>query len=120
MRNEPFIINKCAITLDGKIAADSGDSKWISNEYTRLFVHKLRSKVDAVIIGSNTFINDNPMLNVRLNDFNGDIYNKLKESSGIVSGRDNFYLTGLLNSEITDYKEPLRVMIGMPLIFLGF
>lgn len=114
LRSQPFIINKCALTLDGKIAALSGDSKWISNEYSRLFVHKLRSKVDAVIVGSNTLIKDNPMLNVRLNDFSTDIHNSLSECTGCMTGRDNFYLAEILKSEITDYSDPLRVLIGIP------
>ncbi len=114
LRGLPFVINKCAVTLDGRIAANSGDSKWISNEYTRLFVHKLRSKVDAVIVGSNTLIKDNPMLNVRINDFGNDIRTVLKESSSRISGRDNFFLAELLKTEITDYKDPLRVLVGLP------
>jgi diaminohydroxyphosphoribosylaminopyrimidine deaminase/5-amino-6-(5-phosphoribosylamino)uracil reductase len=114
LRGQPFIINKCAVTLDGKIAASSGDSKWISNEYSRLFVHKLRSKVDAVIVGSNTLVKDNPMLNVRMNDFGADIKNSLSGCCGCMAGRDNFYLAELMKSEITDYKDPLRVLVGIP------
>jgi len=114
LRGHPFIINKCAVTLDGKIASNSGDSKWISNEYTRLFVHKLRSKVDAVIIGSNTLIKDNPMLNVRINDFNEDVKNVLSESGTRISGRDNFFLAELLKEDIIEYKDPLRVLVGIP------
>lgn len=114
LRNQPFIINKCAVTLDGKIASSSGDSKWISNEYTRLLVHKLRSKVDAVIIGSNTLKMDNPMLNVRVDDFGDDIKVALKETSGKINGRDNFFLAELLKSEITEYRDPLRVLVGIP------
>lgn len=114
LRGQPFIINKCAVTLDGKIASSSGDSKWISNEYTRLLVHKLRSKVDAVIIGSNTLMKDNPMLNVRLGDFNDDIKSVLTATSGMINGKDNFFLAELLKAEINDYNDPLRVLVGMP------
>jgi len=114
LRCQPFIINKCAVTLDGKIASSSGDSKWISNDYTRLFVHKLRSKVDAVIIGSNTLMMDNPMLNVRLGDFGDDIKSVLTETSEMINGRNNFFLAELLKTEINDYKDPLRVLVGMP------
>jgi len=114
LRCQPFIINKCAVTLDGRIAASSGDSKWISNEYTRLFVHKLRSRVDAVIIGSNTLMKDNPMLNVRINDFDNEIHRVLAESCSRISGRDNFFLAELLKSKIIDCNDPLRVLIGMP------
>ncbi|PKL15682.1 MAG: riboflavin biosynthesis protein RibD [Spirochaetae bacterium HGW-Spirochaetae-5] len=114
LRGQPFVINKCAVTLDGKIAASSGDSRWISNEYSRLFVHKLRSKVDAVIVGSNTLVKDNPMLNIRMNDFGDDIKNSLSDCCGCMTGRDNFYLAELMKSEIKDYKDPLRVLVGIP------
>ena len=62
----PFVHAKWAMTLDGKIAARSGDSKWISCEKSREIVHKLRAECDAVMTGSNTVLTDNPQLNVRL------------------------------------------------------
>lgn len=63
---KPFIIMKNAVSLDGKIAADNGNSKWITNEKSRQQVHHLRQEVDAVITTINTVKQDNPMLNVRL------------------------------------------------------
>ncbi|MFN7730980.1 MAG: bifunctional diaminohydroxyphosphoribosylaminopyrimidine deaminase/5-amino-6-(5-phosphoribosylamino)uracil reductase RibD [Pirellula sp.] len=62
----PWVIAKWAMTLDGALAADSGDSKWISNETSRLAVHRLRSVCDAVIIGSQTALRDDPLLTTRL------------------------------------------------------
>ncbi|MCL1864598.1 MAG: bifunctional diaminohydroxyphosphoribosylaminopyrimidine deaminase/5-amino-6-(5-phosphoribosylamino)uracil reductase RibD [Spirochaetes bacterium] len=114
LQGQPFIINKCAVTLDGRIASTTGDSKWISNEYTRLLVHKLRAKVDAIIIGCNTLIQDNPMLNARVNDFNSDIKAGLSESLNYINGRRNFFLTKLLTADIDDYNDPLRVLVGIP------
>ena len=61
----PYCILKTAISLDGHIATETGDSKWISNEKSRSSVHKLRSESHAIIVGSNTVLKDNPMLNVR-------------------------------------------------------
>ena len=62
----PFVILKWASTLDGKIATVDGDSKWISNDQSRKFAHKLRSQVDAVLVGVDTMIKDDPELNTRL------------------------------------------------------
>jgi diaminohydroxyphosphoribosylaminopyrimidine deaminase/5-amino-6-(5-phosphoribosylamino)uracil reductase len=61
----PFVTLKTAMTLDGKIATHTGDSKWISSETSRRLVHALRNEYDAVMVGSDTVIQDDPMLNVR-------------------------------------------------------
>lgn len=61
----PLVISKMALTLDGKVATYSGDSKWISNDMSRTLVHYKRSKFDAVMVGIGTVIKDNPELNVR-------------------------------------------------------
>jgi len=64
-QHRPWIIAKWAMTLDGKIATQTGGSKWISNEACRAIVHQIRGRVDAVIIGSGTALSDDPMLNAR-------------------------------------------------------
>ncbi|MBF2003087.1 MAG: bifunctional diaminohydroxyphosphoribosylaminopyrimidine deaminase/5-amino-6-(5-phosphoribosylamino)uracil reductase RibD [Synechococcales cyanobacterium M58_A2018_015] len=58
----PFGILKYAMTLDGKIAATTGHSAWVTSEAARTWVHQLRSRCDAVIIGGNTVRQDNPHL----------------------------------------------------------
>lgn len=58
----PFVILKLAYSLDGKTKTETGDSKWISSDNSRTFVHKLRSQVDAVLVGINTVLKDNPQL----------------------------------------------------------
>ncbi len=64
--NQPFVILKSAMSLDGKIATASGESQWISSEASRLEGHEIRNSVDAVLVGVNTVINDNPSLTTRL------------------------------------------------------
>ncbi len=61
----PYVIAKWAMTLDGKIATQTGDSKWISNEKSRNYVHDLRGKMDAIMVGSGTVIADDPLLTCR-------------------------------------------------------
>jgi diaminohydroxyphosphoribosylaminopyrimidine deaminase / 5-amino-6-(5-phosphoribosylamino)uracil reductase len=62
----PFVILKAAISLDGRIATRTGDSKWISNERSRLLVHRIRNQVDGVVVGIGTVVKDDPLLTVRL------------------------------------------------------
>ena len=61
----PFVTVKFAMSLDGKIATNSGESKWITNEKSRDFVHFLRAINDGVMIASNTAMIDNPTLTSR-------------------------------------------------------
>lgn len=64
-RRIPFVTLKAALTLDGKIACRTGDSKWISSAATRDYVHLLRGEQDALMIGVNTLLADDPRLTVR-------------------------------------------------------
>lgn len=62
----PFVILKCAATLDGRIATSSGDSKWITGESARDYGHRIRHEVDGILIGSGTLHADNPSLTARV------------------------------------------------------
>lgn len=57
---------KVASSLDGKIAISTGESKWITGEKARKYAHKLRHICDAILVGKNTIIKDNPELTCRL------------------------------------------------------
>jgi len=63
---KPFVIIKVAMSADGKIATKTGDSKYITSKEARAYVHKLRTEVDAIMVGLNTVLRDNPELTPRL------------------------------------------------------
>ncbi len=65
-RGLPFVTLKLAASLDGKIAAGSGEARWISSEQSRRAVHRLRNQVDAVLVGAGTVIADDPQLTCRI------------------------------------------------------
>ena len=66
VNKEPFVLYKSAMSLDGKIATSTGESQWISCEASRREVHELRHQYMAIMVGSQTVLDDDPMLNCRL------------------------------------------------------
>ena len=70
--NLPYVALKYAMTLDGKIACKMGESKWISNEKSREYVHALRNCYSGILAGIGTVLKDDPMLNCRLKNESGE------------------------------------------------
>ena len=64
-KQQPWVIAKWAMTMDGNIATHTGSSRWISGEESRTRVHKLRGRVDAVLVGRKTAAQDDPLLTAR-------------------------------------------------------
>jgi diaminohydroxyphosphoribosylaminopyrimidine deaminase/5-amino-6-(5-phosphoribosylamino)uracil reductase len=62
----PFVTLKAAVTLDGRLATRTGDARWVTGEAARAWVHRLRDRVDAVLVGAGTARADNPRLTTRL------------------------------------------------------
>ena len=97
-KNLPYIILKWAETKDGFIARENGDSKWISNEMSRSYVHRWRSQEDGILVGVETANKDNPKLNVR--NWNGnnpiriilDPNSRLKENLNIHEGPNTTFI----------------------------
>ena len=89
----PFVRIKMAMSLDGKTAMASGESQWITGSEARYDVQRLRAQADAILTGSGTVLDDDPSLNVR------------------IKPRD----ISLENKEITELKQPLRVVLDSDL-----
>jgi diaminohydroxyphosphoribosylaminopyrimidine deaminase/5-amino-6-(5-phosphoribosylamino)uracil reductase len=68
LTGRPHVVFKSAMSLDGKVATQTGDSKWISGEESRRLVHRWRSEVDAICIGIGTALADDPLLTARTED----------------------------------------------------
>ena len=109
----PFVILKYAATLDGRIATKTGDSKWISGEESRAFVHRLRHNVDAIMVGVGTVKKDDPNLTTRIPGAAGvdpkriilDTYLSIPESSRVLhldSHAGTIIVTG---DEISEEKK---------------
>jgi len=101
----PFVIVKCAATLDGRIATRTGDSKWVSCETSRKFVHQLRHATDAIMVGIGTVKKDNPALTTRLDNIKGkdpvriilDTHLSVSEDAQVLkndSDAETFVITG--------------------------
>lgn len=80
----PFVIAKCGMSLDGKIATRTGDSKWVTGEESRAMVHRIRNEVDAILVGSRTVMIDDPSLTTRIREEKG------KDPVRIILDADNY------------------------------
>lgn len=69
----PFIHMKYAMTLDGKIATETGESKWISSEQSREHAHRLRGELSGIMVGIGTVLKDNPQLTCRIEGYKNPI-----------------------------------------------
>jgi diaminohydroxyphosphoribosylaminopyrimidine deaminase/5-amino-6-(5-phosphoribosylamino)uracil reductase len=105
----PFVIVKAAMTLDGKIATASGESKWITGGKARAYGMKLRQGADAVLVGINTIIADNASLTVRLNaDSKGNIGHPTPTNSVSASTRQSRCREQASNNQ---HPKPRRMVL---------
>ncbi len=101
----PFVTAKFALSLDGKIATRSGDSKWISGSEARKYVHYLRYTADAIMAGANTVITDDPRLTCRYAGKGGEV--RKQPLRVIVDG------TGRTSSIAQVFNEPGKALLAI-------
>jgi diaminohydroxyphosphoribosylaminopyrimidine deaminase/5-amino-6-(5-phosphoribosylamino)uracil reductase len=114
-KKRPHIILKWAETADGFIARKNFDSKWISDEYSRQLVHKMRAHEDAILVGMRTAQLDNPQLSVR--DWSGrnpkriviDRFLKLSEKLNVFDGTQDTFIYNVLRNEKSDNVSLIRI-----------
>jgi diaminohydroxyphosphoribosylaminopyrimidine deaminase/5-amino-6-(5-phosphoribosylamino)uracil reductase len=120
----PFVLLKCAATLDGRIATRTGDSKWVTGEKARRYVHRLRHAVDAILVGIGTIHADNPSLTTRLDSKKGidpvrivlDTHLSISPDARILqldSNSDTILVTG---NTVSEAKKKRVVKKGVRLI----
>jgi diaminohydroxyphosphoribosylaminopyrimidine deaminase/5-amino-6-(5-phosphoribosylamino)uracil reductase len=112
----PFVFLKCAATLDGRIAARTGDSKWVTGPAARQYVHELRHWADGILVGVGTVKADNPSLTTRLDEKKGvdphriilDTRLSIPEDAKVLqieSASDTF----IIFNEADDPEKPMRL-----------
>lgn len=100
----PYVVMKTASTLDGKISTVTGESRWISSEVSREYVHHLRNEMMGIMVGIGTIIADNPLLTTRID---GEI---CKSPTAIIVDSK---LRLPINSKILETLKHRRIIIGV-------
>lgn len=77
----PFVVLKAGMSLDGKIATETGESQWITSEFSRSHGHELRGQLDAIMVGIGTVLADNPSLNTRHGKYKNNPIRIITDSS---------------------------------------
>jgi diaminohydroxyphosphoribosylaminopyrimidine deaminase/5-amino-6-(5-phosphoribosylamino)uracil reductase len=110
-QKKPFVTIKAAASLDGKIATKKMDSKWISSPSTREYIHLLRGEYDAIMVGINTIIKDDPRLTVRHPNWKGKNITRIILDSNLRFPKEAKILKTLKQGKIlifTQVKTPSR------------
>ncbi len=123
----PFVAVKVAVSLDGKIATAKGESKWITGNESRQYVHRLRNEYMGVFVGVNTVIRDNPQLNVRLDNKKKvnspyriilDGHGRTPISSNIIQSNQDKKTIVVLSDNVTDTIKKKFLKAGVELLIV--
>ena len=120
----PFVTSKIAMSLDGRVAMKNGQSKWITSDASRNDVQILRSQNQAILTGSGTILNDNPMLTIRNQELNSkplrvviDSNNQITDKSLNIFSNDSETL--ILNESNSKVLENGKLDLKSALIYIG-
>ncbi len=106
----PWVTVKAAITLDGKMATRSGDSKWITGEAARAEAHRLRSMHNVVLVGIGTVLADDPLLTCRLPEANHQPWRAVLDSNGQLPITSQLVKTASVDSPVVQFvREDTKV-----------
>ena len=116
-RQRPMVTLKLATSLDGRIALGNGKSKWITNERSRIYAHRLRANHDAIIVGTNTVLKDNPQLTCRLKGMEDrspvrivlDGKGKIPSDSKVFQGKTPTWVFTAKNSKIVQPTDNTQI-----------
>ncbi|MFW9921551.1 MAG: 2,5-diamino-6-(ribosylamino)-4(3H)-pyrimidinone 5'-phosphate reductase [Candidatus Thorarchaeota archaeon] len=121
----PYVILNAAMTLDGKIASKTGDSK-ISDEMDLIEVHRLRNEVDAIMVGINTVLIDDPILNVRLVEKKQNPIRVIVDSQARIPNDSQIIKTAkeidtylAISNEVEEDRRQKLVSFGVKVIVCG-
>lgn len=102
-----FVALKMASSLDGQIALKSGESQWITGEKSRKFSHYLRAGYEAIAVGRNTLVVDDPMLNIRHPNFPG------KKNKVVILDPEGKLLKNISHYKITQHHEKENIIFAI-------
>lgn len=102
-----FVALKMASSLDGQIALKSGESQWITGEKSRKYSHYLRAGYDAILVGRNTLVVDDPMLNIRHPNFQG------KKNKVIILDPEGKLLKNIGRYKITEHHDKENIIFAI-------
>jgi diaminohydroxyphosphoribosylaminopyrimidine deaminase/5-amino-6-(5-phosphoribosylamino)uracil reductase len=125
----PYVVLKAALTLDGRIATRTGDSRWISNEHSRRYAHNLRCDLDAVLVGLGTALADDPQLTARVRRTPScrqpirvvlDMHLRLCVTAQLVRTAPTFPLWVVCGTTASRQKEEALQAAGAEVVRVGF
>jgi diaminohydroxyphosphoribosylaminopyrimidine deaminase/5-amino-6-(5-phosphoribosylamino)uracil reductase len=113
-RGRPFVVGKVAMSLDGRVALPSGESKWITSETSRREGHRLRAECGAVLVGRNTVVRDDPLLTSRLGGVVNQPTRIVLDPNSALSGLEKVFGSDAPTWHVI--KHPIREnQIGAPM-----